>query len=47
MRLLRYLVPQVANLASNNMAVDELQVIEFIRRTTMVRGFICMYMMYN
>ena len=37
MRLLRHLIPQVAHLTQDQSGADELQIIQFIRRTTMVR----------
>ena len=36
MRLLRHLIPQVAHLTQDQSGADELQIIQFIRRTTMV-----------
>lgn len=36
MRLLRHLVPQVAHLTQDSSGVDEMQIIQYIRRTTMV-----------
>ena len=36
LRLLKHLVPQVAHIAGDPNGVDELQVIQFIKRTTMV-----------
>lgn len=35
-RLLRHLVPQIDELTANSPVIDEAQVLEFIRRTTMV-----------
>jgi hypothetical protein len=40
MRLLRHLVPQVAHLTQDASGVDEMQIIQYIRRTTMV-GTVC------
>jgi hypothetical protein len=50
MRLLRHLVPQVAHLTQDASGVDEMQIIQYIKRTTMVGTAcvsVCVMCMFN